>query len=83
MLRIQFPTEATLELGLVVTVEAQDGQILGVMVRRVFVDVVDLHPLTALTTDAAGAIRLEKYIRSHVSRDAGSVLSQKQVLFGA
>ncbi len=69
MLRIQFPAEATLKPGLVVAVEAQDSQVLGVMVRRVFVDVVDLHPLTALTTDAARAIRLEKHFRSHISRD--------------
>jgi len=46
-------------------IKTQDCQILWIIVRWIFVDVMYLYPLPTFTTDAASSIMCDQNFRSH------------------
>ncbi len=56
---VEFAPEAASNLGVVVAMEAQDSKIIGIIVRRVFVYVVNLDRLSGLVADTARSARFE------------------------
>jgi len=70
---VELASKASLYLSLVVAVEAQARKIFNVMVRRVFVDMVNLESLTGDLANTASAIRVMHHDRSDVLGDWRSI----------
>jgi hypothetical protein len=73
---IQFSVEATTDLRLPVTIEAEYGEILFPIVRRILIKMMNLNWLSLHSTNAACAVVGEEHTCSDVRRYFDSLLSQ-------
>ena len=51
--RIELPTEPSVQLGVIVAVEAKNGKVRKVVVRMISIDMMDLHRPSSNATDTA------------------------------
>jgi hypothetical protein len=56
---VQLAAKSSLQLSVVVTLKAQKGQVRGLVVTGVLIEVMDLDGLTRIPTDATGSVRVE------------------------
>ena len=64
LVSIELSVEPSTQLGVSVAVETQDCEVPKCMVRRILIDVMNLHRLTSLATYATDSVRVEKYLCS-------------------
>jgi hypothetical protein len=77
--RTWLAVEAPGDLGVSVTIEAQDGEVVSVVVAGIAIQVVDLDRTAPLAADATGAVRQELDLGCEVLRDGRAIPVQSRV----